>query len=112
MPDSMPAEGAGFEQSKPSPVELITLDLAEGHLWDLESTEVGELRYKKYKDISKHLLVAVNEKIFEALREKLGRDRLNQIELSAYLFGENNADENWEKVRGYVSQNKAWPSKR
>ena len=112
IPNSIPTEDASGAESTPSPVELTTLDLAEGHFRDLEITDVGEARYKKYKDISKHLLVAVNEKIFAALRERLKRDRLNQNELSAYLFGDNHADENWEKVRGYVSQNKAWPSKR
>ena len=111
-PEAVPTEDADGGECEPSPVEQTTRDLADGFFTLLENEEQGEVRYQQFKEIPKHLLVAVNEKIFAALRERLNRDRLNQNELSAYLFGDNHADENWERVRGYVSQNKAWPSKR
>ena len=93
-------------------IELEARLLVDGFFAKLESVEQGPERYEIYKDLPKYMLRPVNEKIFSVLRERMGDVRLQQVELGQYLFGDYNTAKTWDRVRGYVSQNKAWPLNR
>ncbi|WP_291208681.1 sigma 54-interacting transcriptional regulator [Hyphomonas sp.] len=101
------------ERNEPqTTIELEARLVVDGLFAKLDSMEQGPERYEFYKDLPKYMLRPVNEKIFSVLRERLGNVRLQQIELGQYLFGDRNTAQTWDRVRGYVSQNKAWPLNR
>jgi DNA-binding NtrC family response regulator len=93
-------------------VEMQTRLVVDGLFAQIDSTEQGPERYKLYRDTPKHMLQPVTQKIFSILRERKGMDRLQQVELGDYLFGDQATQATWDRVRGFVSQNKAWPMNR